>query len=91
MSRIGILGIVGLILIVLVLVLWIVMVIRARRNPAMTKAPEEHLPRGPVSGGVMRGDPGQVIPTGEAPRYEEKPAPDEPREHGRGGNGPLDL
>jgi hypothetical protein len=84
MSRIGVLEVVGLVLIVLALVLWIVMLVRARHDPSVKSAVRgQPPPRGPVSGGVMRGDPGQVIPTGEA-------APSEESERGRGSS-PLDL
>jgi hypothetical protein len=91
MSRIGPLGVAGLIVIVLALVLWIVMTIRAQRNPILPKVHDEQPPRGPISGGVMRGDPGQVIPTGEAPRYDEdgretgEPPEDEGRSNGPSG------
>lgn len=87
MSRIGPLAVVGLIVIVVVLVLWIAMLIRARRDPSLKSDVEgKPPPRGPVSGGVMRGDPGQVIPTGEvAPEEFDR---DEPKRHG---TSPMDL
>jgi hypothetical protein len=91
MTRIGPLGVVGLIVIVLALVLWIVMTIQAQRNPTLPKVHDEQPPRGPVSGGVMRGDPGQVIPTGDAPRQDEEAREAEEPPEGEGGrNGPLD-
>jgi hypothetical protein len=84
MSHIGVFGAVGLIVIVLVLFLWIGMLLRARRNPSLKSRVEGRPPpRGPVSGGVMRGDPGQVIPTGEVTPEES--------ETERRGSGPLDL
>jgi hypothetical protein len=78
MSGVGTLGIGGLIVIVVALVLWIAMVTRAGDRPAKTSSEEPA--RGPVSGGVMRGDPGQVNPTGEAPRMDEEPPADRPGE-----------
>ena len=80
MSAIGTLGVIALTVIVLALVLWIMMVVRANRDPVQTRDPGGKPKRGPVSGGVIRGDPGQGILTGEAPRE------DEPRR-----NSPLDL
>jgi hypothetical protein len=92
MSHIGVLGVVGLTVIILALVLWITMIVRARRNPAVTKAPDDEPGRGPISGGVIRGDPGQVILTGEAPREDELRREDEAaRDDERRRNGPLDL
>jgi hypothetical protein len=79
MTQIGILGVVALIVIVLALLAWIIAVIRAGRNRMQTKDPGK-LKRGPVSGGAIRGDPGQNILTGEAPREDEKPR-----------NSPMDL
>jgi hypothetical protein len=80
MTSIGILGVIGLIVIVLALLGWMLMIIRADRDPVQTKDAGGKLKRGPVSGGVIRGDPGQNILTGEAPRQ------DEPSK-----NSPLDL
>jgi hypothetical protein len=78
MTRIGTLAVIGLVLVVLVLVAWIVSLIRADRTPI--KKTDEKPARGPVSGGVIEGDPGQSILTGEAPQE------DEPKKRG-----PLDL
>lgn len=80
MSSIGVLAVIGLIVIVLALLGWITVIILARRDPVQTKKPGGKLKRGPVSGGAIRGDPGQSILTGEAPRQDEPPR-----------NGPLDL
>jgi hypothetical protein len=80
MSGIGVLGIVGMIVIVIALAGWIFAVVRANRDPMQTKGRRGKLKRGPVSGGAIRGDPGQNILTGEAPRQEEPPR-----------KGPLDL
>jgi hypothetical protein len=79
-SGIGVLGVIGLIVIVLALLGWVVMIIRAQRDPVQTKEPRGKLKRGPVSGGAIRGDPGQSILTGEAPRQDEPPR-----------NSPMDL
>lgn len=70
MSRIGDVGIIALIVIVIALLGWIFAVIHADRNPIQRKKPGEKLKRGPVSGGAIRGDPGQDILTGEAPRQD---------------------
>jgi hypothetical protein len=80
MSSIGILGVVALVVIVLALLTWVFAVARAGRDPVQNKKPGGKLKRGPVSGGAIRGDPGQNILTGEAPRQDERPR-----------NGPLDL
>jgi hypothetical protein len=80
MSSIGILGVVALVLIVLALLTWVFAVGRAGRDPVQNKKPGGKLKRGPVSGGAIRGDPGQNILTGEAPRQDEQRR-----------NGPLDL
>jgi hypothetical protein len=80
MTGIGILGVIALIVIVLALLGWIFIVARADRDPVQTKDPGGKLKRGPVSGGAIRGDPGQNILTGEAPRQDEPPR-----------NGPMDL
>jgi hypothetical protein len=80
MSSIGILGVIGLIVIVLALLAWLFVMVRADRDPVQNKNPGGKLKRGPVSGGAIRGDPGQNILTGEAPRQDERPR-----------NGPLDL
>jgi hypothetical protein len=91
MSRIDLFGVVGLVLIVLMMVLWIVMTVHTRRSPCPKAMEDDQPPRGQVSGGVMRGDPGQVILTGEAETYDAKP-----HEEQRGktretsGNGPPD-
>jgi hypothetical protein len=78
MSGIGALGIVALIVIVLALVGWIVMIARADHDPVQTHRAGGKLKRGPVSGGAIRGDPGQNILTGEAPTQEE-PSEDDRR------------
>lgn len=80
MSTIGTLGVIGLIVIVLALFGWIFMIVHANNAPEQNKRRQGKPKRGPVSGGVIRGDPGQSILTGEAPRHEERPK-----------NGPLDL
>jgi hypothetical protein len=80
MSSIGILGVVALVVIVLALLTWVFAVARAGRDPVQNKKPGGKLKRGPVSGGAIRGDPGQNILTGEAPRQDEQRR-----------NGPLDL
>jgi hypothetical protein len=80
MTNIGTLGVVALIVVVLALLGWILMIVWADRHPTRAKRHGGKLKRGPVSGGVIHGDPGQDILTGEAPRQ------DEPRK-----NGPLDL
>ena len=84
MSGIGVLAVIGLIVIVIVLLFWVFMTVRANRNPTVNEHPDENLKRGPVSGGVIRGDPGQNSLTGEA--HEVKPRREENR-----GHGPLDL
>jgi hypothetical protein len=71
MTGIGTLGVIGLIVIVLALAGWIVMIIWANRDPVQTRDDGGKLKRGPVSGGAIRGDPGQNILTGEAPRQDE--------------------
>jgi hypothetical protein len=76
MTNIGTLGVVALVVVVLALLGWILMIVRADRHPMPTKNPGGRLKRGPVSGGVIHGDPGQEILTGEAPRQ------DEPRKEG---------
>jgi hypothetical protein len=86
MSRVGFLGAVGLVVIVLALLAWIIVVIRAGRSPVQTEDPGGKLKRGPVSGGAIRGDPGQNILTGEAPRQDE-----EAREGEKPRNSPMDL
>jgi hypothetical protein len=73
MSNIGILGVIGLIVIVIALLGWIFVIIRAARDPVQTKDSGGKLKRGPVSGGAIRGDPGQNILTGEAPQQGEHP------------------
>jgi hypothetical protein len=80
MSTIGTLGVIGLVVIVLALLGWVFMIVRANKDPAQNKKQPGKPKRGPVSGGVIRGDPGQSILTGEAPRQDERPK-----------NGPLDL
>jgi hypothetical protein len=80
MSGIGVLSVIGLVVIVLALLVWIFMILRADRDPMQGKTPRGKLKRGPVSGGAIRGDPGQNILTGDAPRTDESPR-----------NGPLDL
>jgi hypothetical protein len=79
-SSIGILGVIGLIVIVLALLAWLFVMVRADHDPVQNKNPGGKLKRGPVSGGAIRGDPGQNILTGEAPRQDEQRR-----------NGPLDL
>jgi hypothetical protein len=81
MSTVGLPAVLGLLLIMVALFLWIFMTMYARRNPVQRKIQNEQPRRGPASGGVMLGDPGQVIPTGEAPTL---PAP-QPRGTGRPG------
>lgn len=76
MSNIGIPGVIGLIVIVVALLVWVMMVIRANRNPVQARRSSGKLKRGPVSGGAIRGDPGQNILTGEAPRQDEHPESD---------------
>ena len=78
MSGIGALGIVALIVIVLALLGWIVMITRADHDPVQRHRAGGKLKRGPVSGGAIRGDPGQNILTGEAPRQDE-PSEDDRR------------
>jgi hypothetical protein len=80
MSNIGVLSVLGLIVIVLALLGWVLMIVRAQRDPVQTKRPRGKLKRGPVSGGAIRGEPGQNILTGEAPRQDEPPR-----------NSPMDL
>jgi len=80
MSNIGTLSVIGLIAIVLALLAWVLVVVRAQRDPIQTKKFRGKLKRGPVSGGAIRGDPGQNILTGEAPRQDGPPR-----------NGPMDL
>lgn len=80
MTGIGTLGVIALIVSMLALLVWIFMIVRADRDPVQTKDPGGKLKRGPVSGGAIRGAPGQGILTGEAPRQDEPPK-----------NGPLDL
>jgi hypothetical protein len=71
MTNIGILGVIALIVIVLALIGWITVLLRAGRHPEQKSEPGGKLKRGPVSGGVIRGEPGQDILTGEAPRQDE--------------------
>jgi hypothetical protein len=52
-------------------VTWIVVIVRADHDPVRTHRAGGKLKRGPVSGGAIRGDPGQNILTGEAPTQEE--------------------
>lgn len=80
MTTIGTLGTIGLIVIVLALFGWIFMIVYAKKDPRQNKKRQGEPKRGPVSGGVIRGDPGQNILTGEAPQEDERPK-----------NGPLDL
>lgn len=86
MTGIGIFGVIALVVIVLALLAWIFVVVRTNRNPVQTQDPGGKLKRGPVSGGAIRGDPGQSILTGEAPRQDEPSKPSETPK-----NGPLDL
>jgi hypothetical protein len=76
-SDIGVWSVVGLIVIVLAMLGWIVAIVRAQRDPVQTKERRGKLKRGPVSGGAIRGDPGQNTLTGEAPRQDE-PSRDSP-------------
>jgi hypothetical protein len=76
MSHIGVLSIIGLIVIMMALFVWIFMTLRASAKPALGDRSGEKLKRGPVSGGVIHGDPGQSILTGEAPRQDEREHPD---------------
>jgi hypothetical protein len=71
MTNVGVLGVIALAVIVLALSAWILMTVRANRDPVQTKHPDEKLKRGPVSGGAIRGEPGQNILTGEAPRQDD--------------------
>jgi hypothetical protein len=80
MSPMGLVGIIAPIVIVLALFAWILVVIRADRDPVLNRHPKQKLKRGRVSGGAIRGDPGQGILTGEAPRLDKETR-----------NGPLDL
>jgi hypothetical protein len=80
MSNLGTLGVISLIVIVLALAGWIFVIVHADRDPVQTKRQRGKLKRGPVSGGAIRGAPGQSILTGDAHRA------DEPRR-----NGPMDL
>jgi hypothetical protein len=89
--------IIGIVVIsVLVLLAWIIMTVRSDHSTILTRPPGEpakpchDLPdRGLVMGGWIRGDPGQVILTGEAPRYAEAPRKEEPPGEGeRRSSGP---
>lgn len=80
MTGLGTLGVIALIVIVLALLVWILILVRADRDPIQNKHDPGKLKRGPVSGGAIRGDPGQDILTGDAPRQDDPPK-----------NGPLDL
>jgi hypothetical protein len=71
MTGIGLLGVIALIVIVIALLGWIFAVVHASRDPIQRKDPGGKLKRGPVSGGAIRGDPGQKNLTGEAPRQDE--------------------
>jgi hypothetical protein len=71
LTGIGTLGIFGLIVIVFALVAWIFVVVRAGWNPTQTADSGGKLERGPVPGGAVRGDPGQSILTGQAPRQDD--------------------
>jgi hypothetical protein len=73
MSHIGVLSVIGLLVIVLALFTWIFMTLRASTKPRLGDRDGETPERGPVSGGVIHGDPGQSILTGEAPRMDEHP------------------
>lgn len=77
MSNFGIFGIIAVIVIVLALIGWIYLILRAQRDPEQSKHAHGKLKRGPVSGGAIRGDPGQNILTGEAPQMNE-PRQDRP-------------
>jgi hypothetical protein len=77
MTDIGVWSVVGLIVIVLAMLGWIVAIVRAQRDPVQTKKRRGRLKHGRVSGGAIRGDPGQNILTGEAPRQDE-PSRDSP-------------
>jgi hypothetical protein len=79
-SGIGVLGIIALAVVVIALAVWVFAVVRADRDPVQTRDPGGRLKRGPASGGAIRGDPGQNILTGEAPREDDPPR-----------NSPLDL
>jgi hypothetical protein len=76
MTHIGVLGVTGLVLIMIALGVWLFMTMRASRNPAQNRDDGGKLKRGPVSGGVIHGDPGQSMLTGEAPRQDEQPEKD---------------
>jgi hypothetical protein len=74
---------------VLVLLVWIIMTVRSDRSTMFTKPPgkpaepcHDEPDRGPTMGGWIRGDPGQVILTGEARRYAEDPRDEEPPSEG---------
>jgi hypothetical protein len=76
MSHIGVLSVIGLFVIVLALFGWIFMTLRASTKPVLGDRNGEKLKRGPVEGGVIQGDPGQSMLTGEAPRHENSEHPD---------------
>jgi hypothetical protein len=79
MSDIGIVGVVGLVVIVLVLVASRYAILRAKGDPVQTDEPGGKLKRGPVSGGAIRGEPGQRNLTGEAPRQDDPSRDDSDR------------
>ena len=68
MSGLGMFGVFAVATVVLVVC--VLMILRAGRDPAQTKSDPGELKRGPVSGGAIRGDAGQVGLTGEAPRQD---------------------
>lgn len=68
MSNIGVLAVIGLVVITLALLLWIAMMIRASRNPSLSKARGKGTKRGDVTGGVIQGSPAQQNRRDEAPR-----------------------
>jgi hypothetical protein len=78
--------IIGIVVIsVLALLAWIIMTVRSDHSTILTRPPGEppkpchdQPDRGLAMGGWIRGDPGQVILTGEAPRYAEAPREEEP-------------
>jgi hypothetical protein len=73
MSSTGVFGVIALIVIVAGLVAWILLILRANHDPVQAKGSQGRPKRGPVSGGVIRAEPGQSILTGEAPREDEPP------------------
>lgn len=67
-------AVVGLIVIFFALLLWIVLMVRAQKKPDLSRHPGELPKRGDVSGGVIRGDPGQGNSRHVAPRMDDPPS-----------------